>query len=70
MSPDKIDHTSNTQSDDYEFDELERIEKEIIQEIRRKNWDRLIAELKPYIGLYTGRRDRPLFIKKYMLPRR
>lgn len=31
------------------YDELERAKEQIIREIRRKNWDRLIAELKPYL---------------------
>ena len=32
------------------YDELDRTKEQIIKEIRRKNWDRLIAELKPYLA--------------------
>jgi len=32
------------------YDELERAKEQIIKEIRRKNWDRLIGELKPYLA--------------------
>lgn len=32
------------------YDELDRAKEQIIKEIRRKNWDRLIAELKPYLA--------------------
>jgi hypothetical protein len=32
------------------YEELERVKEQIIKEIRSKNWDRLIAELKPWLA--------------------